>query len=356
MTRRLLAAVVTVVALVGAACGGGGDDKDDATTTTKRETTTTADPRVPAPLSGRLMDPDDAGRPVVSVKVDNSNQGRPQAGIDKADLVFEEMVEGGVTRFIALFHSEESDLIGPIRSMRPSDPAIVAPFGGVFAFSDGVPQVVRRLQGLPVEGVYEMQGAAPFVYPSGRQRPYKTFGKTERLRQEADDDATAPPAFAAFLGKGETFSAPGATPAATASVSFGRRTTAAFEWDDDEGLWLRSTNGAPHTLAGGERLAFTTVIIQYVRYVSAGYNDSAGSRVEEAQVVGSGEGVALVGGQQVPIRWSKDAAAAMTQFTDTNGAPLRLPAGRVIVLLPPLGAATAIAAPAPSTTTSATSP
>lgn len=353
MTRRLLTATLVVVALIAAACGGGGDD-EEATTTTKRQTTTTADPRVPAPLSGQLMDPELAGRPVVSVKVDNSNQGRPQAGIDKADVLFEEMVEGSVTRFIAVFHSQDSDLIGPIRSMRPSDPAIVAPFGGVFVFSDGVPQVVSRLRGLPVRGVFEMQGADPFVYPSGRQRPYKTFGKSERLREEAADDATAPPALAMFLRPDETFTAPGATTAATATLAFGSRTTAGFEWDDDDGVWLRSTNGAPHTLADGERLAFTTVIIQYVRYVSAGYNDSAGTRVEEAQTVGSGDGVALIDGQQVPIKWSKTGPTAMTQFTDANGAPLRLPAGRVMVLLPPIGAATNIAAPVPSTTTTTT--
>lgn len=350
MRARLVpvAAALLAVAVVAGACGRGGGDAAP-TTTARRETTTTADPRVPDPLSGRLVDAAVAGRAAVSVKVDNSDKGRPQAGVDKADLVFEEMVEGSVTRFVAVFHSEDADLVGPIRSMRPSDPAIVAALGGVFVFSDGVPQVVRRLQGLPVKGVYEMQGAAPFTYPSGRQRPYKTFATTERLRKEAGD-AAAPPSFGPFLGQGEAFTAPGATPAAKATVAFGPRTSAGFDWDPASGTWLRSTNGVAHTLGDGTRLAFTTVIVQYVRYVSAGYNDSAGSRVEEAQVVGSGEGVALAGGQQVPIRWSKASATAMTKFTDTAGAPLRLPAGRVLVLLPPVGAATSISAPPPSTT------
>lgn len=349
MRRRQLATALVAISLVAAACGGsGGDEK--ATPTRKKQTTTTADPRVPAPLSGRLIDPSLAGRPVVSIKVDNSPKGRPQAGIDKADVVFEEMVEGSVTRFIALFHSGDSDLVGPIRSLRSSDPPIVAPFGGVFVFSDGVPQVVSRLRGLPVKAIYEMQGAEPFVYPSGRQRPYKTFGNTERLRQESEQ-AEAPAPFATFLGTAETWGVEGANPAAEATISFGPRTTASFEWDEESATWLRSTNGTPHTLADGERLAFTTVIIQYVRYVSAGYNDSAGAPVDEAKVVGSGDGIALVAGQQLPIRWSKSEPTAMTQYTDVAGAPLRLPAGNVAVLMPPIGAATSISAPPPATTT-----
>lgn len=348
--RRGVVASLVALALLGAACGGNKSDDKAAVTTVKR-TTTTVDLRVPAPLTGVLVDPDKAARPVVAVKVDNSPSGRPQAGIEHADVLFEEMVEGGVTRFVALFHSADVDLVGPIRSMRPSDSAIVAAFGGVFAFSDGVPQVVNRLRGIPVVGVYEMQGAGPFTYPSGRQRPYKTFASTDRLRKEAAKNAAAPPALVGFLATGEAFVAPDAGAVAKASVVFGGKTVVEVTWDAEKAAWLRSTNGSPHTVSSGDRLSFTSVIVQYVRYVSAGYNDSAGSRVEEAQTVGAGEGLALVDGKQVKIRWSKPSLTAPTVYTDLAGAALRLPPGRTLILLPPVGSATTVSAPVPSTTT-----
>ncbi|MGI8793660.1 MAG: DUF3048 domain-containing protein [Acidimicrobiales bacterium] len=340
--------LVAVLALVASACGRGGGD--NATTTTKRETTTTADPRVPAPLSGRLIDPAEAARPVVMVKVDNSPNGRPQAGIDKADLLVEEMVEGSVTRFIAFFHSDDTDLVGPIRSIRTTDPNIVAPFGGVFVFSDGVPRVVNLIKSVPVTGVYEMLGAAPFKYPSGRQRPYKTFASTERLRQEAPSGAKAPPALVLFQAPGDEAVGASATPAEKVTVVFGSRTTAGLEWSENTGAWLRSTNGTSHLTADGTRLGFTSAIIQYVTYVSAGYRDAAGSVVEEAKVVGTGEGIALINGQQFPIKWSKASPTAVTTYTDSAGSPLRLPVGPVLIMLPRSGSQTSITAPTTSTT------
>jgi hypothetical protein len=152
MRRRGIAVLVAGVLLF-SACGGGKKDLPQATKKAAdlvadedaQKTTTTEAPKSPAPLSGLPVDPEAAARSAVSVKVDNSPDGRPQAGLDKADLVYEEKVEGGVTRFIAIFQSRDSELVGPIRSLRTTDPSVVSAFGGVFAFSDGVAVSLRRL-------------------------------------------------------------------------------------------------------------------------------------------------------------------------------------------------------------------
>lgn len=342
MIRRLSAALLAGSLLIGA-CGG-----DDPTPTEEavdlvedeaaQETTTTTERRVQAPLSGLPVAEDAATRAAVSVKVDNSSDGRPQSGLEKADIIFEEKVEGGVTRFIAIFQSQESELVGPIRSLRTTDRPVVSAFRGVFAFSDGVAFTLNRLKGAPVVAVSERIDSSAFIIPKGRRRPYATFATTTRLRKEAGDDAAAPaPAFP-FLTEGQAFAPAGAVPATKASINYGGKTTGAFEWDAATGKWQRSSNGTPHLLVDGTRLAFSNVIIQKVAYRKVGYNDSSKHPVEEAVVVGEGEAIVLSGGKQVKVRWSKSSPEAMTSFTDAAGAPVALVAGPTMIALAPTSA------------------
>jgi hypothetical protein len=108
-----------------------------------------------APLTGVLVEDDRAAelaeQPLLIVKVENSSQARPQAGLDRADVVLEELVEGGMTRFISLFHSDLPDEVGPVRSARPVDVAIGTGFGQpVFAYSGARPAVQSLLRGSPL--------------------------------------------------------------------------------------------------------------------------------------------------------------------------------------------------------------
>ena len=347
MTFRARASALLLIPAVvlGACSSGDGGDKVEAASTedtvAETTTTTTAPVRVAATLTGLPVDPVDVSRAAVSVKIDNSPQGRPQSGLEKADVIFEEKVEGGVTRFIAVYHSQEADLVGPIRSLRTSDPAIVSAIGGTFVFSDGVAKSLSRLKGAPVSTVSEREGAGPFTYPKGRVRPWATFGATAKLRK-AGGSEKQPPALFPFLAEGEAFAPAGAVAATKATVDFGGRTTAGVEWDAAAGKWLRLTNGAPHTLNDGSRLSFTNVVIQKTPYKSVGYNDSAGNKVDEAVVVGAGDAIVLVDGKQVKAKWSKTSATAVTTYTDLSGAPIKLKAGNTLVVLPPTGNAVTV--------------
>lgn len=344
--RRLAALLVASSMLLLAACGGGGGggDKAESKATEKaadlvadqdaQATTTTASAKVQAPLSGLPVDGDAAARPAVSIKVDNSPDGRPQSGLENADVIYEEKVEGGVTRFIAVFQSRESELVGPIRSLRTTDRSVVSAFGGVFVFSDGVAFTLNRLKGAPVAVVSERNDSGAFTYPKGKHRPYATFAATARLRKEAKD-AKAPSAAFPFLVEGEGFQPAGATPATKATVTYGGRTTGGWEWDAATGKWQRTTNGTPHLVADGTRLAFANVIIQKVPYRGVGYNDSAKNPVDEAVVVGEGDAFVLAGGKQAKVHWSKPTQEAMTTYTDSSGAPVKLVPGATMVALAP---------------------
>jgi hypothetical protein len=112
---------------------------DSATTTTSVPTSTTTLKAGPtAPLTGL---PDPSGltkhRAALTIKIDNTPEAMPQYGIEDADVVYEEIVEGGITRLAAIFNSQLPTQVGPVRSVRRTDREIVFPIRGIFAFSGG---------------------------------------------------------------------------------------------------------------------------------------------------------------------------------------------------------------------------
>ncbi len=157
--------------------GDGGDEEQvTSTTTTVATTTTTAPPPPTWPLTGLpLDDPAQAAKPVLVVKIDNAQpdrgQGaRPQAGINQADVVFEEVVEGSVTRFASLFHSTDADPVGPIRSARTTDLLIMAPLNRpLFAWSGANANVAGQVRAAPLVDVGH--DAASDVYYRDSSRP-----------------------------------------------------------------------------------------------------------------------------------------------------------------------------------------
>ena len=337
-TRIRLLATVAALALVAAGCGGGGGGDDETPEDTKPATTTTTAP-VPAPLTGVILqDGSVARRPAVNIKVDNSPQGRPQSGIDKADVIIEEKVEGGITRFVAIFHSEDADPVGPVRSVRSTDIALVTAIGGVFVFAGGIPEFEKQAKALPLTVVSESDSSQGFKFPANKKRPYKTYTDTATLRGMAKDHNEPPPALFDFLGAGEQFNPAGVVPATTADVSYGR-TAFKVDFDVASATWKRSTDGRPHVTEGGAQLAFANVIIQRTSYRPTPFKDPAGSVVDEAVVTGSGDAVILSQGRQAPARWTKPSANAVTTYTDALGNPVKLAPGRTLVALPPADAA-----------------
>lgn len=168
--RALIAALAAGIVL--ASCGGSDSKPKSAPKSAKANGgTSAASPSVPAtgpvfPLTG-LSDSDGTGatRPVVTVKIPNNNvspnlRTGAQQGLDQADVVYEEVVDGEITRFLAMFHSKTPERAGPVRSVRPMDPDVVWHVGGIFAYSGGAPNVVPLINAAPVNAVDESEAQA----------------------------------------------------------------------------------------------------------------------------------------------------------------------------------------------------
>lgn len=330
--------VPALLALLAAACGSGGSERAtepiDTTTTTVTEGVV-VEPVI-APLTG-LVDETRASahRPALSVKIDNAPKARPQAGLDVADLVFEEVVEGGVTRFIAVFQSTDPGDAGPVRSVRPMDPKIVSALGGLVAYSGGIPEYVALMRKAPVQDVNIDVATSAYHWEKGRPKPHDLFiaaGKLWALAQEGH--ASPPPALFEYRAPGEPF---GEADAGSVKIPYSQMSSAGYAWDAPSGTWKRAQHGVPHTVASGAQIAPVNLVIQFVNTRELGKVDRSGTAVRESIVLGEGDAWVLSGGRVTKGRWSKPDAPSPTRFTDAAGLPVKLAPGRTWVHLAPVG-------------------
>jgi hypothetical protein len=344
-TRRWGTAVagLLVLAVVLAACGGGGSEKKKKPKSTTTSTSTTTTVKIPvAPLTG-LDDPSGLSltRPAVSIKVDNAPPARPQVGIDQADVVYEEEVEGGITRFLTIFNSAVPETVGPVRSVRAEDPDIVWPLGGIFAFSGGAAINVEAISAAPVKVISEGTAGDAFErnasgQPS-RYAPHNLYAHPERLF--ALGGAPVPPQ--PLFGYLPPYLPAAGTAVLGMAVHFDAGFDVTWNWDAASKTWLRFMDGQPFTVTGGAQVAPANVVVQFTPYTGAA----------EGQTVGEGDAWIFTDGTVRMGRWVRPDKAKPAQYVDGFGVPILLRPGRTWVELLPVGRPVDITlAPVPETT------
>jgi hypothetical protein len=340
VTRRL-AIVGAVLAALVAACGGGGDDDTDTTTTSTTgavDTTAVTVPAGVAPLTG--LPGAAKARPALVVKIDNAPKAHPQAGLNQADIVVEEGVEGGITRFATIFHSNDSDPVGPVRSARSSDIAIVAPLRQpLFSYSGTNRDFEALLAKAPLVNVGPGHFGSAYFRQPGRPAPYNYFSRTTVLFTRAPAGHTGPPPQFTYRSAGQPVA--GGQGTTGVHIEFRGRVVTAIDWawDAAGGVWTRRNNGANHVDAAGQQVTAANVVVEFVNYKDTGHRDQSGAVVPEAELIGEGEAWVFTGGQVVKGRWQKPATDAVTRLVGADGQPIALTPGRTWVELPVPGLA-----------------
>ena len=232
---------------------------------------------------------------MLAVKIDNSSSSSPQVGLGSADMVAEELVEGGTTRLAVFFHSKVPADVGPVRSMRATDIGIVSPLGAVLVASGGAPQTVARVRDAGIRTVTE--GGTGYYRASGRSAPYNLFMRLGELAKTLEADGL-PPAYLPF-GKGGL---PKGKPARTLTTSFSGGSASTFRFE--KGSYLNTD-----TYAGAaDQFRPRTVLALRVQIGDAGYRDPAGNPVPETKFTGTGEATVFTGGRAVPAHLDQERA------------------------------------------------
>ncbi|HEX9765323.1 MAG TPA: DUF3048 domain-containing protein [Nitriliruptorales bacterium] len=286
-----------------------------------------------SPLNGAVTVAEtDLDHRAIGVKIDNHARARPQAGLDQADVIVEILVEGGLTRFLALFHSRAPDGVGPIRSGRPTDSTIAAALGAPLAIS-GAQGWVQNL--IVSHGVNLIGHTSSTMYRMpGRPAPHNLFTDISRLHANADSRGLPDDPPQTWLPFGPLVS--GAEPATSVSLTFGP-TTAEWRWHSD-GEWRRITDGQTHNAVNVdgdvERIVADTVLVLQMDTYTASPSGS-GSSVPATDTTGSGPAWVFSDGKYATGTWSRAEITDPFELTTDDGQRLAVPPGRLWVELFP---------------------
>lgn len=340
MRRRFSLLLAGALALGVVSCAPGDPEPSSSPSPSATETPTptpTPTPAAPtlAPLTGVVVDAAVTG-PSIAAKIDNHPQARPQFGLEQADLVFEELVEGGLTRYVGVWHSTMPAQIGPVRSIRPMDPPIISPLGGAVAYSGGQQRFVDAMRATNVVNVSHDAGTHGEFFSRTRARiaPHNVILDAADLAASMPEVAPPPQLFSYAASVQEAAAQPGAAPASRADLAFSQGETRSWACDATSGRWLRSQQGAADRDAEGGQLSAANVVVLRV-----GISDNGG--VPETVLAGSGgEGFVVSGCAWVPVTWSKGDIAAPIVVTRGDGQPVVLaPGNSWIEFVPTAGSA-----------------
>ena len=281
------------------------------------------------PKGGHVPD-----RPALAIKVENLPEARPQAGLDKADLVYEEQVEGGITRFIVVFQCQNAKRLGPVRSARLTDPPILLQFGKdtLFGFAGAAGKVRKAVD---ASGVHDLgydrpQSASAYERDPNRSEPHNLYTNTGALYRAAHLKDHGPRQVFQF---GDISSK--ARRVSTIHLDFSPSADVFWHWSAQHKAWLRFHGTVPHTLEGGVQVSATNVVVMHVVMKDTGLVDAAGNPSPEAETVGKGKAFVFRDGKMIKGRWGRKSPEDVIQFVDRTGQSIDLQPGRTWVELVP---------------------
>jgi hypothetical protein len=332
-TARSFFALVAVAALALGGCTSTGSVPDDdvATSGGGESVEAIVDDATIAALTGETIEAGSLSRPALSGKIDNHPSARPQVGLDEADIVFEELVEGGLTRYVAIWHSSLPAEIGPVRSVRPMDPEIVSPFGGVFAYSGGQVRFIQMMQEAPVYNAIHGQPDTEdtFYRTSAKVAPHNVLVKAPELVNQHLDLPAPTRQFAYAPSVEESTAVLLGSPLTSMNPRFSGFSSPSWEWDGTQGVFLRfQTNGAADSASSGVQIFATNVIVLQVGI-------DVVEDIPTTRLVNQGKGWIATGGSIVPINWFKATPESPIILTTDDGEEVRLGVGNTWIELIP---------------------
>jgi hypothetical protein len=287
-------------------------------------------------------------RPALAIKVDNYPSARPQSGLDKADIVFEEPVEGGITRLVAVFQCQSANLVGPIRSARAVDAPILDQLSKpLFVHVGGIKPVLSRVseadlldENLPANGSVVQN-------PPGRYAPYDTYVSTA-AGWELHPSDTNPPA-SIFTYSPTT---PSGTPVTSVHIPYSQTNDVTWKWDTNIGHWMLYYSGNPATVANSGQIAVPNIVVQTVQITYGPWVESQGALEVQSQLTGSGPLRVFRNGLEVTGTWQRSSLDSPTRLVASDGSTIALEPGETWVELVPTSIAVTTTTPSSPSSTS----
>ena len=340
---RALTAIVALCVTVCAACSGGGHPKSSPTPSSSTPSPTpsssaSSSAPAPAPKNPYTGIGPVPTTPTIAVKIDDTAPGRPQLGIDLADVVYIEAVEGGLTRLAAIFGTNKPNAVGYVRSTRPSDPDLLLQYGKITeAYSGGAHDSLPRVYASGIISWSNDAGAAFYSRVNRSQSSYINLA-LNLARVAATTKSALPKSIGWTFNPSLTGlpATPGTDPRTrvTGSYSFTSGTPVEFRYMASIGKYVRYIDGVAQRAADGRLITATNVIIQDCTVLAhPADTDINGNPAQFTYTVGKGAVSVFRQGMRINGTWSRANTAAGTTLTASNGQPLSLDPGNTWVVL-----------------------
>lgn len=269
---------------------------------------------------------------IIGVKIDDSNSAHPQVGVESADVIYIEQVEGGITRLLALYSSVYPVKMGPIRSARISDIDILAEYGRVgFIFSGAQQKMYPVIASANLANI-GAQRNSPSIYfrDAFRKAPVNMFVYPDKLL-EADKNAIS---IDQVKNPGWIFGDnPGTGKKIKEVVIRWPAARYSLTWSKPEDRWLISFNGSANLTETGYQLGSPTFVIQLVDIVPSSFGDKFGGVTPKTVVIGSGRGYLLRDGQVIEVLWNRPDVESVTSWSLPDGSPAPFDPGQIWIAL-----------------------
>ncbi len=330
MRSRRFKWVVLVVAVVAAGCSSDASPPQAAGEGGAGGSNAGAGPP-PACIDGTAAQGAMIDRPAVALKIENSREARPQSGLEQADVVYEEVVEGGITRFMALYHCGQSAKAGPVRSARFDDAKIALPFTRVLAYSGSNAFVEKELNKRSMVSLTELNaGDAFFRVPAGSADIHSLYANTEKIRSQAPDKADAPGDGVFEFGELHE----GASDARKVTINFHSSNTIEYRWG--EGAWWRFEAGEKFVSASGAQISVPNLLVQQVDVDnSKKIVDPAGNPSPDIDLAGKGKALLFRDGHVTKGVWKVKKEGDAPTFETRSGKSFTFAEGPIWVELVP---------------------
>jgi hypothetical protein len=303
--------------------------------------------RVMNPLTGEMYFPERTGewlalRPL-SVMVNNHTDARPQSGLIYADMTYEIIAEGGITRLLPFYLSHTPEKIGPVRSTRDYYLVLVKELGDAMIMHIGwSPQALTAIESWPVRSLG--RGGGNFWRDTSMNVPseHTAFTNGRELRNVAEDLGWGGErVFEVWEFKDDLKGYDNAPAATDIAIDFWTRGpySAAFRYDEVDNTYSRfmgfdaAGNPLPHVDRDtGDQIVVKNLVVQFASEKGIA-GDDAGRL--EYQLIGSGTGLVFIDGKVIEATWSKASRDARTKFYDFNGQEIEFNRGKFWVAVVP---------------------
>lgn len=288
------------------------------------EATPTPPQGSPCPLTGVLVEnEEDLKLRPIAVMIDNEINARPQSGLLDAEIVYEIPVEGNITRYMAIYHHNHTDKIGPVRSARPYFIDKALEFNAVYVHCGGSPQALQDLATMKVNTLNDLKGSPCFWRSNDRKMPHNLYTSIKLMREVMEknkyNNKTAPE----YFKFSEEFLNSDGKPTAGISFNYSKNYIVGYEYDEKDRLYYRTINGSRlKDKESGKDISTTNIIVEKT---TSRVLDKVGRL--EVKTLGKNRGYYLTGGKLIEIEWSKSDRSAKTLYKDLKGNEITLNKG-----------------------------